>query len=86
MRSRTPDTAFSQKPAHRIGRNRRSSRRGTFGATPRMRKSIAALMPTAKSHPDCVHVQDAGKGEHRWRPDHPLTEQSINHAETNQPP
>src|SRR5262245_4824934 len=53
--------AFSQNPNHITGRNRRISRIGTPGATPRIRSASDALMPATSPMPTVWHDRMAGK-------------------------
>src|SRR5204863_8066552 len=58
-----PETKFSQKPNHMIGRKRFISTIGTFGAAPRIRKAIAALMPADNPIPTVWQERIVGKAK-----------------------
>jgi hypothetical protein len=51
MSSAMPDAAMIQKPSHIHGNGFYIGASGILRATPRMRRSIATLMPTRKARP-----------------------------------
>ena len=51
IRSTTPETAFSQKAHQMIGKKPWNGARGMPGTNPRIRRSIAALMPARNASP-----------------------------------
>ena len=57
----TPDAAFNQNPVHMMGMNRFICVNGTRGAMPRIRKSIAALIPATSPMPTVCTARIAGK-------------------------
>ena len=58
--SATPEIALTQKPAHMIGKRRRSGSSGMRGAAPSRRRSITVLAPTRTPRPSVCSVRTVG--------------------------
>src|SRR5437867_9261150 len=90
MRRATPDTAFSQNPAHITGRKRVISLIGTLDATPRMRNAIAPFTPATAPIPMVCADRTAGnantEGDSRTQVLNAVDSSQIRNGSTSTPP